>query len=95
MLLQIARECLIWQKTNIMTVIELRKRLIAKIIETENNEILEEMYRLIANEEIASSIYILSDEQNLAIEEAQMQFKNGQFLKSDKADLETEEWLGK
>jgi len=78
-----------------MTVIELRKRLIGKINATENNELLEEMYRLITNEEIANNIYKLSDEQNLAIEEAQKQFKNGQFLKSDKADIEIDEWLGK
>ena len=70
-----------------MTVIELRKRLIGKINETENNELLEEMYRLITNEEIANGIYKLSGEQNLAIEEAQKQFENGQFLKSDKADI--------
>lgn len=78
-----------------MTVIELRKRLIGKIYATENNELLEEMYRLITNEEIDNSIYKLSDEQNLAIEEAQKQFENGQFLKSEKADNEINEWLGK
>lgn len=78
-----------------MTVIELRNRLIGKINATENNELLEEMYRLITNEEIANSIYKLSDEQNLAIEEAQKQFENGQFLKSEKADNEINEWLGK
>ncbi len=78
-----------------MTVIELRKRLIGKINETENNELLEEMYRLIANEEAVNSIYKLSDEQFIAIEEAQNHFKNGQFLKSDKADKEIDEWLGK
>ena len=44
---------------------------------------------------LANSTYILTDEQHLAIEEAQKQFKNGQFLKSDKADLEIDEWLGK
>ncbi len=78
-----------------MTVTELRKRLIGKINATENNELLEEMYRLITNEEIANSIYKLSDEQNLAIEEAQKQFENGQFLKNEKADNEINEWLGK
>jgi len=78
-----------------MTVIELRKRLIGKINATENNELLEEMYRLITNEEIANNIYKLSDEQSLAIEEAQRQFKNGQFLNSEKADNEIDEWLGK
>lgn len=34
-----------------MTINELKKRLIWKINQSENNEILEEMYRLIENEE--------------------------------------------
>jgi hypothetical protein len=78
-----------------MTVTELRKRLIGKINQSENNEILEEMYRLIENEETGNSIYELSNEQINAVEEAQKQFKNGQFLKSEQADKEIEEWLGR
>ncbi|MCX6236629.1 MAG: hypothetical protein NTY07_03555 [Bacteroidia bacterium] len=78
-----------------MTVTELKKRLIGKINQSENNEILEEMYRLIENEESDNSIYELSNEQINAVEEAQKQFKNGQFLKSEQADKEIEEWLGK
>jgi len=78
-----------------MTVIELKKRLIRKINQTENSWILEEMYRLIANEETGESIYLLSDEQKNAVEEGQQQFKNGQFLKGEQADNEIEEWLGK
>jgi len=78
-----------------MTVTELRKRLIGKINQTDNNEILEEMYRLIVNEETDDRIYKLSDEQINAVEEAQEQFMNGQFLKSEQADKEIEEWLDK
>lgn len=78
-----------------MTVTELRKKLIGKINQTENNEILEEMYRLLVNEETDNSIYELSDEQKNAVEEAREQFKNGQFLKSEQADKEIEEWLDK
>lgn len=78
-----------------MTVKELKKRLIAKINQTQNNETLEEMYRLIMNEETGGDMYELSDEQIIAVEEAQLQFKNGQFLSSDDAEKEIEEWLGK
>lgn len=77
-----------------MTAIELKKRLIGKINQTQNNGILEEMYRLIVNEE-TDNIYELSDEQKKAVEEARQQFKNGQLLKSEQADKEIEEWLGK
>ena len=40
-----------------MTVLELKKRLIGKINQTENNELLEVMYRLITEEEAGLEIY--------------------------------------
>jgi len=78
-----------------MTAIELKKRLIKEINQTQNNELLEEMLRLITNEETDDNIYELSDAQIIAIEEAQLQFKNGQFISDEKADNEIVEWLGK
>jgi len=67
--------------------IELKKKLIRKINQTKNNEILEEMLRLILNEE-TDSVYELSAEQINTVEEAQMQFRNGQFLTGEQADLQ-------
>ena len=78
-----------------MTVIELKKSLIGKINQSQNNEILEEMYRLIVNEEPDDKIYELSEEQENAVNEAQIKFMNGQFLKGEQADNEIEEWLSK
>jgi len=78
-----------------MTVIELKKRLINKISHSKNTDILEKMYRLIANEEADDTIYELSDEQISAVEEAQKQFKNGQFLNSEQANKNIDEWLEK
>ncbi len=46
-------------------------------------------------EQDVNRLYVLSSEQILAIEEAQKQFKNGQFLKSDKADQDIDEWISK
>ena len=77
-----------------MAVAGLKQKLIGKINQTEDSGILEEMYRLIVNEETEGSIYALSDEQRNAVEEAQQQFKNGQFLNSEQADQEIKEWLG-
>jgi len=77
-----------------MAVSGLKQKLIGKINQTEDSGILEEMYRLIVNEETEGSIYALSDEQRNAVEEAQQQFKNGQFLNSEQADQEIKEWLG-
>jgi hypothetical protein len=78
-----------------MTVTELKQRLIGKINQLENNELLEEMYRLIANEETDTGIYKLSEEQLKAVEEGQLQYKNGEFLTEEQADKDIEEWLGK
>ena len=78
-----------------MTAPELKKRLIIEINQTQNNELLEEMFRLITNEETDDSIYVLSDAQINEIEEAQLQFRNGQFINDEQADNEIEEWLGK
>jgi hypothetical protein len=78
-----------------MTVKELKKRLVEKINQTQDNEILEEMYRLITNEEADNFVYELSDEQLSAVEEAQNQFRNGQYLNSEDAEKDIEEWLGK
>lgn len=78
-----------------MTVKELKKRLIGKINQTDNNELLAEMYRLIANEETDNAVYELSEEQLRAVEEGQIQYKDGRFLTEEQADKDIEEWLGK
>lgn len=78
-----------------MTAKELKKKLIHKIDLSENNELLEEMYRLIANEEADTNIYDLSEQQLKAVEEGQLQYKNGEFLTEEQADKDIEEWLGK
>ena len=78
-----------------MTAKELKKRLIHKIDQSDNNELLEEMYRLISNEEDDISVYELSEEQIKAVEEGQLQYKNGEFLTEDQADKDIDKWLGK
>ncbi len=78
-----------------MTVIELKKRLIRKIGHTDNEELLEEMYRLIENEETDFSVYELSEEQKSAVEDAQRQYREGDILTDEQANNEIDEWLGK
>ena len=58
-----------------MTTSELKKRLIRKINDINNNELLEEMYRMIETEETDMEIYELSKNQKSAVEEAQEQIK--------------------
>jgi hypothetical protein len=49
----------------------------------------------IANQESTNCTYQLSDEQLNAVEEGQLQFKNGQVLTGEQADKDIEEWLDK
>lgn len=86
--------CLILLKSIIST-IEIRKHLIEMIQETENESILYEINRLLVIELEAESIYELNEHQINAINEARLQYKNGQIIENDQANKEIEEWLGK
>ncbi|MGF1638566.1 MAG: hypothetical protein ACFCUU_15925 [Cyclobacteriaceae bacterium] len=70
----------------------LKERLIEKISKTEDHKTLEEIYRLL-DINFDDDIYVLSDEQRAAIKEAEEQIANGQFLTSEQAQKQTEEWL--
>ena len=78
-----------------MSTIELRKRLIEKIQKTENDNLLEEAYRLLELETKDIEIYKLNEDQKKAISEARLQIKNGQFLTDELANREIDEWLDK
>ena len=78
-----------------MSTIELRKRLIDKIQKTDNENLLEEAYRLLELETQDIEVYKLTDEQRKAVIEARQQIKNGEFLTDDQANKEIDEWLKK
>lgn len=78
-----------------MTVKELKQKLIGKISQSENNILLEEMYRMITNEDSDDTVYELSEEQIKAVEEGQLQYKDGRFLTQEQADKDIEEWFDK
>ena len=78
-----------------MTSVELKKQLIEKIQKTENNIILEEVFRLLELESNEIEIYKLNEEQKSAIAEARQQIRNGRFLTDDQANQEIDEWLKK
>lgn len=77
-----------------METAELRKKLIAKINLIDNNEILENMMKIL---EIHSEedVYVLNEAQIAAIEEAREDYRKGRFLTNDEANAEIEKWLRK
>ena len=71
-----------------------KERLIEKIHQVDDQKTLEEIYRLLTLN-FDDAVYLLSDDQKSAIHEAEEQIKNGQFLTSEQAHKQTEEWLRK
>ena len=78
-----------------MSSAELKKRLIDKIQKTDNENLLEEAFRLLQLESEDMEVYKLSADQKNAVNEARQQIKNGQFLTDDDANKDIEEWLSK
>lgn len=78
-----------------MSSAELKKRLIDKIQKTDNENLLEEAFRLLQLESEDIEIYKLSDEQKSAVNEAREQIKRGEFLADDEANKDVDEWLNK
>jgi hypothetical protein len=78
-----------------MSTIDLRERLIGKIQQIENSDILAEAYRLLGLELEVDEPYKLSQEQKNAVKEAREQIKNGAFLTDAEADNDIDEWLKK
>ncbi len=78
-----------------MSAIELKERLIEKIQATNDENILEEAYRLLELETIDMEIYKFADDLKREIETARLQINQGQFLTNDQANNEIDEWLNK
>jgi predicted transcriptional regulator len=77
-----------------METAELKKKLIAKINLTEDNEILKNIMQIL-DVQMEDEVYILSDAQNDAIEEAREQYKNGQYSTHEEVQKEIKKWLKK
>ena len=76
-----------------MSTIELRRRLIDKIQNTENEDLLTEAYRLLELETADIEMYKLNSDQRKAINEAREQIHGKQFLTDEQSNNEIDEWL--
>ncbi|MBN7812805.1 hypothetical protein J0A68_17755 [Algoriphagus sp. H41] len=75
-----------------MGTVELKKKLVAEINLSSNKELLEEMYRLL-NQDNEAGVFKLSQSQKKAVTEAREQVRNGQFFTDEQVNDEMEEWL--
>lgn len=74
-----------------MSTSTLKEKLISRIREMDNEELLKEIDRLLQFETKAK--YLLSDGQVQIVQEAEEQIKKGKYLTEKEADKEVDEWL--
>ena len=75
-----------------MSAMELKEKLIAKIRQTNDEGLLEELSSLIELQE-AEGTYMLSESQKEAVAEARAQIRNGESYTNDEANKEIDQWL--
>ena len=78
-----------------MSTVELKERLIEKIKETDNENILEEAFCLLDIEATDMSTYHFSDEERKEIDASKNQIVNGQYLTNKVVNKEIDQWLNK
>jgi hypothetical protein len=76
-----------------MSTLEIKNKLIDKIRTTEDQHLLEEIYRLIEIESEDFEPMKLSSEQKQAIAQGQKDIKEGKFLTDKEANDEIDQWL--
>ncbi len=78
-----------------MTSVALKKDIIKKITETNDKNVLADVYKLLQIQEDVEDVYIVTPEQKKAIKAAQNQIKKGLGIPSEQANKEIREWLKK
>lgn len=78
-----------------MSATGLKERLIDRIKEIDDEDILAEAYRLLGTDPDLEEPYQLNSEQKVAIDEARAQIRNGNYLNNNQANKEIDEWLNK
>ncbi len=80
-----------------MSTIELRNKVIERVQVTNDEDILEDIYRILeieANDD-DNEVYVLSETQKKLIELSRKQIREGKSFTNEEVNRETEEWLGK
>lgn len=75
-----------------MTTVEIKKKLIKRINDSENELLLEEIYRLMEGDDTDEIMY-LSDAQKASVREGQEDYRQGRVVSQEDLDREIDEWL--
>jgi len=72
---------------------ELKDRIITRVRESENPELLKEVFKLMEIEYEDIEVYKLSNEQKAGINAAKEEVRNGNVISDEKSNKEIDEWL--
>ncbi len=78
-----------------MSTTGLKERLIDRIKEIEDEDILAEAYRLLGTDSDLGEPYKLNSDQKASINEAREQIRKGEYLTNNQANNEIDEWLNR
>jgi hypothetical protein len=76
-----------------MLTAELKKRVVEKLLATENNYLLEEINRLLELEHYDETVCILSDSEKAKVNKSLQQIENGEYITDEDLNKETDKWL--
>lgn len=76
-----------------LTAIELKEKLIARINNTNDQELLDQISRLIDFESRIDDVYKMSPGEIEAVKEGLTQLDNGQWITNEEANKRADEWL--
>lgn len=74
---------------------ELKEKIISRIQESENRELLKDVETLLNIESEDLEVYKLTNEQKKGIDEAKAEIQNGKFISGEESDNEIDKWLEK
>ncbi len=75
-----------------MTTVKIKKKIIKRINDSENELLLEEIYRLMEGDDTDEIMY-LSDAQKASVREGQEDYRQGRVVSQEDLDREIDEWL--
>ncbi|MBA4409040.1 MAG: hypothetical protein Q8S54_17980 [Bacteroidota bacterium] len=78
-----------------MTTKELKNKVIRKINQIDDDEVLNEIYRMLDDANQDEEVFQLSGNHKKAIEEAKSQIESGEFLTNKQVNQEIGKWLNK
>jgi hypothetical protein len=82
-------------KSNKMTTVEIKNKVISKINQLHDDSLLIEIYKLLDIEFEDPEIYRLSDNHKQVLEDAKAQIDRGEYITNQQSEKEIDEWLSK